>query len=283
MWLILLVVYWVNAAMVVMSYQFVNACCSPWRGCWRHSAGEIVLTVAYPREFPSAVSPCTDEIGSCGPGSSVIAGCAVCAERAIVLSQCKPDMVLQSLPTLVLLRALWLCVRKWNRIRLNRRIPSAVVKVIQREGAGHAAGACYAVPLVGERVDHIHVHHGYFGSWIAMVAARLLGTGFSMMLHGSDLLLDATYLDVKLGAVHSARPSRNITGATLWTLSGWIRKSDRGATGSQISEQAMLPVPRLKNAELFTVLAVGRLHSVKDHAFLIRARTASVAECPLSA
>jgi hypothetical protein len=41
-------------------------------------------------------------------------------------------------------------------------------------------------------------HHGYFGSWIAMTAARLLNVGFSMTLHGSDLLLNGTYLDVKL-------------------------------------------------------------------------------------
>jgi len=42
--------------------------------------------------------------------------------------------------------------------------------------------------------------------------------------------------------------------------------------GVEIYEQAVLPVPRLrKNGELFTVLAVGRLHSVKDHAFLVRA------------
>jgi hypothetical protein len=39
-------------------------------------------------------------------------------------------------------------------------------------------------------VDHVHVHHGYFGSWIGMVAARLLAVDFSMTLHGSDLLLN---------------------------------------------------------------------------------------------
>jgi hypothetical protein len=35
-------------------------------------------------------------------------------------------------------------------------------------------GACYAVRLEPRGVDHIHAHHGYFGSWVAMVAARLL-------------------------------------------------------------------------------------------------------------
>jgi len=59
-------------------------------------------------------------------------------------------------------------------------------------------GACYALRLKGRGVEHIHVHHGYFSSWIAMVAARLLGIPFSMTLHGSDLLLHGVYLDLKL-------------------------------------------------------------------------------------
>ena len=59
-------------------------------------------------------------------------------------------------------------------------------------------GAYYAVLLRDRGVDHIHVHHGYLGSWIAMVAARLLAVDFSLTLHGSDLLLNGAYLDAKL-------------------------------------------------------------------------------------
>ena len=59
-------------------------------------------------------------------------------------------------------------------------------------------GACYAAMLMARGIEHIHVHHGYFGSWIAMAAARMLGVEFSMTLHGSDLLVHGTYLDVKL-------------------------------------------------------------------------------------
>src|SRR5207237_1202124 len=55
-----------------------------------------------------------------------------------------------------------------------------------------------ALSLQGRGVTHIHVHHGYFASWVAMAAARLLGINFSMTLHGSDLLLHAAYLDTKL-------------------------------------------------------------------------------------
>ena len=60
------------------------------------------------------------------------------------------------------------------------------------------SGACYALQLRGRGVQHIHVHHGYFSSWIAMVAARLTSVPYSMTLHGSDLLLHPAYLDVKL-------------------------------------------------------------------------------------
>ncbi|HEY2116008.1 MAG TPA: hypothetical protein VGJ51_13010, partial [Candidatus Angelobacter sp.] len=59
-------------------------------------------------------------------------------------------------------------------------------------------GAYYAVLLQKRGVEHIHVHHGYFGSWIAMVAARLLGIAYSLTLHGSDLLVNGSYLDAKL-------------------------------------------------------------------------------------
>src|SRR5262249_9667750 len=50
-------------------------------------------------------------------------------------------------------------------------------------------GAALAEELDALGVEHIHAHHGYFASWMALVAARLLGIGFSFTLHGSDLLL----------------------------------------------------------------------------------------------
>src|SRR6201997_4903245 len=36
-------------------------------------------------------------------------------------------------------------------------------------------GIYYAELLRDRAVDHIHVHHGYFSSWVTMVAARVLG------------------------------------------------------------------------------------------------------------
>ncbi len=66
-------------------------------------------------------------------------------------------------------------------------------------------GVYYALLIESTDVEHIHVHHGYFASWIAMVAARILGIEFSMTLHGSDLLLHPAFLDIKLETMQVLR------------------------------------------------------------------------------
>ncbi len=107
-----------------------------------------------------------------------------------------------------------------------------------------------------------------------MVAARLLGVEFSMTLHGSDLLLHGAYLDAKLENC-----------ALCLTVSEFNRRYilDRYPTidpaqvvvsrlGVNVSECDPLPVATSKSADdPFTVVAVGRLHAVKDHAFLVQA------------
>ena len=66
---------------------------------------------------------------------------------------------------------------------------------------GHTVmGAALAEQLAPLDVEHIHAHHGYFASWMALAAARLLGIGFSFTLHGSDLLQRADLLSAKLRA-----------------------------------------------------------------------------------
>jgi hypothetical protein len=59
-------------------------------------------------------------------------------------------------------------------------------------------GAAMAEQLEPFRIDHIHAHHGYFASWMALTAARLLGVSFSFTLHGSDLLQRADLISAKL-------------------------------------------------------------------------------------
>ena len=61
-------------------------------------------------------------------------------------------------------------------------------------------GAALAEELAPFEVTHIHAHHGYFASWMALAAARLLGISFSFTLHGSDLLRRADLMTAKLKA-----------------------------------------------------------------------------------
>ena len=134
-------------------------------------------------------------------------------------------------------------------------------------------GVYYALLLEGRKIEHIHVHHGYFGSWIAMVAARVLGVGFSMTLHGSDLLMHHAYLDSKL-----------INCSFCLTVSefnrGHILRHYPRISPEKILVQHMgvdplqytaSPISREPMGDCMILLSVARLHAVKDHAFLIRA------------
>ncbi|MGA9509889.1 MAG: glycosyltransferase family 4 protein [Candidatus Sulfotelmatobacter sp.] len=135
-------------------------------------------------------------------------------------------------------------------------------------------GAYYAVLLQKREVDHIHVHHGYFGSWIAMVAARLLGISFSFTLHGSDLLLHRAYLDTKLKYCRSCLTISDYNRRYILDHFPAVdpKKVIVSRLGVDISPAANLsrgiaPSPQYS----FRLLAVGRLHAVKGHAFLLRA------------
>jgi glycosyltransferase involved in cell wall biosynthesis len=247
-----------------------------------------VLTVAYLANlFPSAVEPYVgEEIAELQRrGVRVIAGSVrkpLALQEGVHDSACAPEIVLQPVRVMVLLRALFLCLRRWKRIspllgRVFFRGPEGVVE--RAKALVHTwMGACYALRLGGRGIEHIHVHHGYFGSWVAMVAARLLNAGFSMTLHGSDLLLRAAYLDAKL------------TGCTFClTVSEYNRRyildhypavdpqkvvvSRLGVdVNKRVSERHdLLPFGRATSDAEFTLLAVGRLCAAKDHAFLIRA------------
>jgi colanic acid/amylovoran biosynthesis glycosyltransferase len=131
-------------------------------------------------------------------------------------------------------------------------------------------GAYYSLLLKDMQVEHIHVHHGYFASWIAMVAVRLLGISYSMTLHGSDLLIHAAYLDVKLERCK-----------TCFTVSDFNRDfilkhypqvpADRVVISRMGVSMPQLEFASPRHTALLRILSVGRLHPVKDHAFLIRA------------
>ncbi len=241
-----------------------------------------MLTVAYlANRFPSAVEPYVmEEIEELRRrGVRVIAGSVRCTgiDEAL-LARCTPEVVLRRTSVIILLRALWLSMRRVDRLW------SPVARIVFRGREGllqrfkalvHTGlGACYAAMLEGCGVDHIHVHHGYFGSWIAMVAARLLGVGFSMTLHGSDLLLHGVYLDAKLEGctfcltvsefnrhyILERHPTVDAAKVVVARLGVEISRHATRAVSAAGAEGAPL-----------RLLAVGRLHRVKNHAFLVRA------------
>lgn len=232
-------------------------------------------TVAYLANlFPSSTEPYVlDEIEELRRrGVRVVAGSV---RRPRFSNAIAPVIVLQDVSPLVLVPALWLCLRRWSRISdLIRRVvghgsegPWQRLKALLHTWLG----ACYAVVLEKYEVDHVHVHHGYFGSWIAMVAARLLNVGFSLTLHGSDLFVRGAYLDVKLQDC-----------SFCLTISEFNRRYilehyPEVAAGKVLMSRLGVEVDigALKRVEAYTgrlkLLSVGRLQAVKDHAFLIHA------------
>jgi colanic acid/amylovoran biosynthesis glycosyltransferase len=171
------------------------------------------------------------------------------------------------------IRAGWLCVRKLpllsdilvRTLLRGSESPSRRLTAILHT----FLGAYLAILLEPSEVDHIHVHHGYFASWIAMVAARLLGITYSVTLHGSDLLLHKAFLDTKLKNCRFCSTvsefNRNYVIEHYSEIDPqkiFIRRMGVDATSMSSANVAQASL---------VMLAVGRLHRVKNHAFLIEA------------
>lgn len=189
-----------------------------------------------------------------------------------------PDVVIEGAGGMVIVQALLMCLWKLPRIAplIFRVVFVGTESPWQRlKALAHTfLGACYAIQLKGHRVDHIHVHHGYFGSWIAMTAARLLGVDFSMTLHGSDLLLHGAYLDSKLRNCAFCLTVSEFNRRYMLKRYPEIdpRKVVVARLGVDASARPTVSITRRKSkGDPFTLVAVGRLHAVKNHAFLIRA------------
>jgi colanic acid/amylovoran biosynthesis glycosyltransferase len=247
-----------------------------------------MTTVAYiTNEFPSPLEPYViDEIVElrrrgaqviCCSGKRVSPNDLSLAERAFW----KETRFFQPLSDDELVRA----VRRlasdprnlWPLLRplLWERGPSPSRRI--RALAHTVMGAALAEQLAPLKVEHIHAHHGYFASWMALAAARLLGIGFSFTLHGSDLLQRADLLSAKLRACQFCV-----------TVSDFNRQHILRNYPSTPSEKVIVqrlgvdrvlswPTPALPaeaDHRRFCLLSVGRLHEVKDYRFLIEACTA---------
>ena len=237
-----------------------------------------MLTVAVlANEFPSPIERyVTDEIEELKRrGGHVVAGSV---RRPRLESSGAPEILLQSVEWRMLVRAAWLCIARARRIApyISRIAFRGNESFWQRvKAVAHTLlGAYYAAKLEGRAVEHIHVHHGYFGSWIAMTAARLLGVPFSMTLYGSDLLLHGLYLDTKLEqcafCLNVSEYNRRyilerypgVDPEKLIVLRMGVDLPEHTSVANMDTRTSSDPL---------VLLAVGRLHPVKDHAFLIRA------------
>ena len=233
-----------------------------------------MLKISYlANEFPSAVEPyVVEEVQELRRRGARVVTASVRRPRE---RKEFAEILLYELSVRVLLQAAWLCVRRW------KRIAPLVARVLLRGREGPVQrfralvhtflGACYAVRLKARGVGHIHVHHGYFGSWVGMVAARLMDVGFSLTLHGSDLLLHGVYVDVKLEACAFCLTVSEYN--RHYILDHYVHVDPRklvvARLGVDVSERVGICRAKRGAAEPLTLLSVGRLHAVKDHAFLV--------------
>jgi len=229
--------------------------------------------------FPSPVEPYViDEIRELRRRAITVVPCSARKGKPgldwHLLPFAAETLYLQPLRIKPLLRAAWLCIAKLSvlsdfgyRALFQRREPRGR----RLRALLHTFLGVYCAALLQSRhVDHVHVHHGYFSSWIAMVAARLLGIGFSVTLHGSDLLLDAAFLDLKLKRC-----------SFCVTISEFNRRyillhypqvePDKILVRRMGVEDPVSKSSTVAPGSVFSILSVGRLHPVKDHPFLIQA------------
>ncbi|MBC7791526.1 MAG: glycosyltransferase [Anaerolineae bacterium] len=137
----------------------------------------------------------------------------------------------------------------------------------------HTFLGAYLARVLRGRATHIHANHGYFPAWAAMVASRLTGIPYSLTLHGSDLLVDQIYIDLK---------ARNA--CFVVTISDFNKRflldrvpglpSERvvvNRLGIDPNGSRELVGRRQEGSRPFVILTVGRLHAVKNQEFLLEA------------
>lgn len=232
-----------------------------------------MLTVAYlANQFPSPVEPyVADEIAELrSRGVRVIAVSVRKSEESASIEGV--DIVLLPISVSTALKGIWLCISRsavlapllFRVAFLGTEGPWCRLKALVHT----FLGACLGARLKSSGVQHLHAHHGYFGSWVGMTAAKLMGAGFSFTLHGSDLLLHATYLDAKFAnsnfCLTVSEYNRQFIVARYPSAEGKVFVSRLGVD-VPAGEREM----EASHRDRLTMLSVGRLHAVKDHAFLI--------------
>lgn len=232
------------------------------------------MTIAYlSNSYPEACEPYVgEEIRELRRHGIQVLACSSRRVQATLTSSANTILPLRLRPCI---RAVWLSLIHvlilWEFIARALRGPEPVSRRV-RCLVHTWLGVYFAVLLRDKRIRHIHVHHGYFSAWIGMVAARLLHADFSLTLHGSDLLLGAAYLDTKL------KHCRFCVTVSHYNRQ-YLLSTYPNVAPDKIVVQRLGVDPGLwrrpKESSLaskpFSIVSVGRLHPVKNHAFLILA------------
>jgi colanic acid/amylovoran biosynthesis glycosyltransferase len=236
-------------------------------------------TVAYlANQFPSPVEPyVTDEIRELRRRGVTVISCSARSTPTALDSDLgvftTETLYLQPIRLKLAIYAAFLCILKLHLLKdfFYRAMLGGSEPFTRRLRALLHTwfGLYYALLIRGSRPEHIHVHHGYFSSWIAMVAARLLGIDFSMTLHGSDLLLHPAYLDIKLKQCSFCVTISEFNRSYILERYPEIQPSKIIVRRTGV-DPGNNPIKVSPGGPL-TMLAVGRLHPVKDHDFMIRA------------
>jgi colanic acid/amylovoran biosynthesis glycosyltransferase len=241
-----------------------------------------MATVAYlTNQFPSPVEPyVADEIQKLRKCGLTVIPCS--ARRSPTTldgelgSLAVETLYLQPLRLKLLIYAVFMCLLKFSLLKdfFRRALLQGSEPPMRRLRALlHTwLGVYYALLIERSGVEHIHVHHGYFASWIAMVAARFLGIEFSLTLHGSDLLLHAAFLDTKLKHCKFCVTISEFNRRHILERYPDVRPDKVAVRRMGVDLRNDLPAsPVSRENPCLVMLAVGRLHPVKDHAFLVRA------------
>lgn len=156
-------------------------------------------------------------------------------------------------------------------VRGNRASPSVLAKGL----AVLPFAIEVAEAMRRDGVCHIHAHYGTHPALIAMLAAQILGIGFSFTVHAHDLFVDTTMLVEKVRAARFVVPISEYNQALLQDLAGPLPETRLPIVRCGIDldrypfhAPAHGPRPEASNGR---ILAVGSLQEYKGHDRLIRA------------
>jgi colanic acid/amylovoran biosynthesis glycosyltransferase len=189
------------------------------------------------------------------------------AQKTIYLKPFKPNLLLKTalytLRHLDQLNTLFFRIIFCRKERFLRKL-KALVQLWQ--------GIYFALLLKDQGVTHVHAHHGYSASFAAMVAARLLDIRSTLTLHGSDLLIERFYLDLKLEHCDLCFTISEYNKRMLMELVPSIEheKVIVRRMGVACGETHTSDLSFRSSHSEFIILSVGRLHEVKNYKFLIR-------------